>query len=94
MARYGRRHHELRLRLLPQFVGKPCARCGKPMRDPARMDLDHRDDGIGYIGFSHRACNRSTAGRNPKGYTRTEPPPESSGPRPGWDPPGRSVTRW
>jgi hypothetical protein len=48
------------------------------------LDLDHTDDRKGYKGFSHSACNRSTAGPNPKGYA-------SQSQR---NPPAQGVTRW
>jgi hypothetical protein len=83
MAGYGRRHHELRLRLLPAAIGTLCSRCGLPMLDPKLMDLDHTDDRKGYKGFSHRACNRSTAGPNAKGIGEHVESPRA-----------RSATRW
>lgn len=67
MARYGRRHHEMRLRELPRWIGRPCVRCGEVMDNPKQMDLDHTDDGQSYLGFSHSKCNRSVAGKNPMG---------------------------
>lgn len=87
MARYGRRHHELRLRLLPSAYGTPCVRCGELMKQGQKLDLDHdeRDaSGLTYRGFSHSSCNRSTAGHNPKGV----------GERNAATPAARSVTRW
>lgn len=53
--------------MLPLAYGRPCARCGKPMTRDQAIDLDHNDDGIGYIGFSHAVCNRSTDGPHPRG---------------------------
>lgn len=55
---YGRRHHELRLRMLPLAIGRPCSRCGEPMLEGQPLDLDHTDDREGYRGFSHASCNR------------------------------------
>lgn len=57
MSRYGADHRALRRRLLPGAYGTPCARCGAPMLPGQLFDLDHRDDGPGYLGLSHRTCN-------------------------------------
>ena len=87
MSGYGRRHHELRQRLLPMAYGTPCVRCGLPMLKGQALDLDHdeRDPTRrAYRGFAHAACNRSTAGPNPRGYARVN----AANPEP------RSVTRW
>lgn len=43
--------------------GDPCARCAAPMYHGEPVDLDHTDDRTGYLGLSHRACNRSSTGR-------------------------------
>lgn len=87
MARYGRRHHEMRLRLLPAAIGTPCSRCGKPMLADEALDLDHNDEGTGYLGFSHASCNRREGGFNSNGAARykhapavvpTNPQPEAA----------------
>ena len=41
-----------------------CARCGLPIV-PGRddWDLDHADNGNGYLGPRHAACNRATTPR-------------------------------
>jgi hypothetical protein len=62
--RYGGRHQADRARALARLHdGDPCARCGGGMfRAEARfLDLDHDESG-GYLGLSHRSCNRR-AGR-------------------------------
>lgn len=54
-------HKTLRKRLLADLArrpGQPCARCGQPMHMSQLLDLDHTDDRAGYLGLSHRACNR------------------------------------
>lgn len=68
MSRYGRAHRAVRRRLLPQAIGQPCARCGRPITADDEVDLDHRDDGDGYLGLAHSACNRSAGAR--KGNAR------------------------
>ena len=67
-------------------LGQPCSRCGLPMLKGQPIDLDHNDTGEGYRGFSHSACNRSTAGPHAKGYgSRGEV---------ALSPQVRSATRW
>jgi hypothetical protein len=54
-------HRTLRKWLLADLArrpGQPCARCGQPMYVTQLLDLDHTDDRAGYLGLSHRACNR------------------------------------
>jgi hypothetical protein len=62
--RYPPAHKKLRAQLLAQWQdGDPCARCDGPMRHGEPVDLDHTDDGTGYLGLSHASCNRSQTGR-------------------------------
>ena len=35
----------------------PCARCGKVIAADDEWQLDHRDDGRGWLGPAHRRCN-------------------------------------
>jgi DNA-directed RNA polymerase subunit RPC12/RpoP len=55
-ATYGREHRELRAEVAPFAIGTACARCGRPITDDD-WQLDHRDDGGGYLGPSHKRCN-------------------------------------
>jgi hypothetical protein len=55
--RYGPDHRALRAGTVAQAIGKACARCGLPMLDGQPVQLDHADNGQGYIGYSHRSCN-------------------------------------
>lgn len=58
---YGAAHQRMRRALLAAFEdGQPCARCGRPMTGDQPLDLDHTDDRTGYLGLSHRRCNRAT----------------------------------
>src|SRR5262245_60679877 len=45
--------------MMLDMEGKPCVRCGRPLRRGDAVDLDHRDDGRGYLGLAHAHCNRS-----------------------------------
>ena len=63
MHRYGGEHQALRRAGLPLAYGKLCVRCGRPMLPGQPIDLDHRDDGVGYRGWSHSHCNRSAGAR-------------------------------
>jgi len=36
-----------------------CARCGQLIAPGSTWELDHADDGHGYLGPSHRRCNRA-----------------------------------
>lgn len=56
---YDRSHRAIRQAGLPAAYGTPCARCGETMLEGQNLDLDHTDDRTGYLGFSHRACNRA-----------------------------------
>jgi hypothetical protein len=40
-----------------------CTRCGLPIRPDEEFDLDHADDGNGYLGVAHVSCNRSAPHR-------------------------------
>ena len=74
VEKYGHRsgHRRLRAGWRPIVArgGVLCARCGLPIIPSEPFDLDHADDGRGYLGDSHRRCNRATAGRRAK----PEPP--------------------
>lgn len=56
-VRYGYAHRQTRKLGLPYAYGTPCVRCGELMLPGQRLHLDHADDGAGYLGFSHAACN-------------------------------------
>lgn len=62
-AKYGAVHQRLR-RALAREVAQGdvcCVRCGLPIGEHEPWDLDHADDGNGYRGAAHRACNRQTS---------------------------------
>jgi hypothetical protein len=62
---YGTSHQRLRkswARQVEQGV-VACARCGRQILPGTPWDLDHSPDRSGYLGPSHRRCNRSTAKR-------------------------------
>jgi hypothetical protein len=63
-AKYGAEHRKLRARLAREIAaqGAVCVRCGDAIVAGEPWDLDHRDDGAGYLGPAHRTCNRSAGG--------------------------------
>lgn len=61
--RYGGEHQAIRKAMLPHAVGSLCARCGLVIGQGEPVDLDHADDGSGYLGWSHARCNRAAGGR-------------------------------
>ena len=58
---YGHEHVVARREFVARHEpGDPCSRCGEGMwEDVSLLDLDHTDDRAGYLGLSHRCCNRS-----------------------------------
>jgi hypothetical protein len=46
-----------------------CVRCGLPIAPGAPFDLDHDATRAGYLGVSHRTCNRREGGK--RGWLRT-----------------------
>jgi hypothetical protein len=63
VSRYGGDHQALRKAAKPHAYGTPCVRCGRVMRSGEAIELDHRDNEPGYLGFSHARCNRQAGGR-------------------------------
>lgn len=64
---YGWEHQKARQRYLAEMQeGDPCARCGEPMSVTEPLDLDHNPDRTGYLGLSHRSCNRAAHGGKPR----------------------------
>jgi hypothetical protein len=57
---YGQSHRAVRERLIPIVAGgtTECSRCGERIEPGQDWDLDHSDDRRGYLGPSHRKCNR------------------------------------
>jgi hypothetical protein len=60
---YGAKHKALRRRWAAQVAEGEvcCARCGGVIWRDEPWDLDHTPDRSGYLGPSHRRCNRATA---------------------------------
>ena len=46
-----------RLDRIVQTGTVPCARCGQIIEPSSKWQLDHRDDGRGWLGPSHQKCN-------------------------------------
>jgi hypothetical protein len=71
----------LRARLAPVVasVTVRCARCNEFIDPNEKWELDHRDDGNGWLGPSRRSCNRSAGwekmvGKNGTGHFVEEIP--------------------
>jgi hypothetical protein len=62
---YGHAHQQRRRQLEPLVAAglARCARCNQPIGPGEPWDFDHPDDRHGYIGPSHRRCNRATAAK-------------------------------
>jgi excisionase family DNA binding protein len=62
---YGSRHQAERRRwaLVVESGAALCVRCGLPIAPGARWHLDHRDDGLGYLGPAHAMCNLRAAAK-------------------------------
>jgi hypothetical protein len=60
---YGGAHQAKRKREKPYMYGTPCCRCGKIMEPGSEIWLDHNDNGIGYLGWSHKRCNLGARNR-------------------------------
>jgi hypothetical protein len=83
--KYGGQHKMIR-RLWAERIRAgdvPCVRCGEPIiPDPTMRgggwELDHADDGNGYLGPSHRHCNRLAGWRRGYGKRGMPPPPSPS----------------
>jgi hypothetical protein len=58
--RYGMAHRAMRKRLAPIVATGTvkCARCDEPISSGDTWQLDHRDDGRGWLGPSHARCNQ------------------------------------
>jgi hypothetical protein len=60
---YGNEHQELRKRWARKVAAGAvlCARCRRPIVPGTPWDLDHAPGKAGYLGPSHRRCNRATS---------------------------------
>jgi hypothetical protein len=60
---YGAKHKRLREMYARQVAAgiANCSRCGTAIDPWEPFDLDHTDDRTGYLGPSHRKCNRQTS---------------------------------
>jgi hypothetical protein len=70
---YGAPHRQQRRLWLARVAagGVLCARCGVPIDVGEPWDLGHDDvDRSVYRGPEHRACNRATAGRSRRKWSR------------------------
>ena len=58
-ARYNGPHRVVRGRLDPvvQTGTVPCVRCGELIAAGTDWQLDHREDGRGWLGPAHQSCN-------------------------------------
>jgi hypothetical protein len=73
-GRYGYRHQRARASWEKRgVVGRPCAKCGRPILDGQPWDLGHSDDGMTYTGPEHAACNRSDGARRGNAARRRRP---------------------
>ena len=90
--KYGPAHKAMRARLAPVVATGtvPCARCQELIGPEDRWELDHRDDGRGWLGPSHSSCNRSA------GWQTMVANQNANGNGNGFveDPPGRWSRRW
>lgn len=59
-ARYGSQHQKLRRAMAQEVAagGVLCVRCGESISPLEGFDLDHADNGNGYLGAAHISCNR------------------------------------
>jgi hypothetical protein len=55
--RYAGPHQAMRRRMMPYAVGSRRVRCGRVILRGQDVDLDHTDNGVGYLGWSHASCN-------------------------------------
>lgn len=62
---YGPAHRRTRQAWQPAVEAGTvrCARCGNPIHPEEPWDLDHTPDRRGYLGPSHRTCNRTAGAR-------------------------------
>ena len=65
--KYGAAHQRLRKQWAQKIANgaRPiCPRCSIPIEPRDEWDLDHAEDGVNYLGPSHRReCNRSAGGK-------------------------------
>ena len=63
---YGREHQQRRAQMLPEAIGMPCRRCGKPMLPGQALDAGHpdgralaQDPSSVADAIEHASCNRA-----------------------------------